>query len=165
MNQMDLLKIRKINKRCQAFLITFFLFLPMGIQASPIKGIYGIPSIIRNDPSTYLAFLKKARVNAVFVPADKEIIRFFKERGFNVFISINGFGGKSPWKKCPGWHRRKLSVKPGITCLWQVSGRNEISDFDEWMRLDMKYIDEWSLWLDFKILLKTPWVVLKGTGR
>lgn len=68
-------------------------------------------------------------------------------------------------EKFEGWHRRKLSVKPGMTCLWQVSGRNEINDFDEWMRLDMKYIDEWSLWLDFKILFKTAWVVLKGTGR
>jgi len=68
-------------------------------------------------------------------------------------------------EKYEAWHRRKLSVKPGITCLWQVSGRNEISDFDEWMRLDMKYIDQWSLWLDFKILFKTPLAVLKGTGR
>ena len=67
-------------------------------------------------------------------------------------------------EKYKGWHRRKLSVKPGITCLWQVSGRNEIKDFDEWMRLDMKYIDNWSLWLDFKILFKTMWVVFKGTG-
>ena len=64
-----------------------------------------------------------------------------------------------------GWHRRKLSVKPGITCLWQVGGRNEIYDFNDWMRLDMKYIDEWSLWLDVKILFKTVWVVLKGTGH
>jgi lipopolysaccharide/colanic/teichoic acid biosynthesis glycosyltransferase len=52
-----------------------------------------------------------------------------------------------------------------MTCLWQVNGRNEINDFDEWMRLDMKYIDEWSLWLDFKILFKTVWVVFRGTGR
>ena len=68
-------------------------------------------------------------------------------------------------EKYEGWHRRKLSVKPGITCLWQVSGRNEINDFDDWMRLDMKYIDEWSLWLDVKILFKTVWVVLRGTGK
>ena len=64
-----------------------------------------------------------------------------------------------------GWHRRKLSVKPGITCLWQISGRNEITDFDEWMMLDLIYIDEWSLWLDFKILLKTFFVLVRGTGR
>jgi exopolysaccharide biosynthesis polyprenyl glycosylphosphotransferase len=63
-----------------------------------------------------------------------------------------------------GWHRRKLSVKPGITCLWQISGRNEITDFNEWMKLDLKYIDEWTLWWDIKILFKTFFIVLKGTG-
>jgi len=63
------------------------------------------------------------------------------------------------------WHRRKLSLKPGLTCLWQVSGRNEIRDFDEWAKLDLGYIDNWSLWLDLKILFKTASVVLGGTGR
>ena len=61
-------------------------------------------------------------------------------------------------------HRRRLSVKPGLTCLWQVSGRNEISDFREWVRLDLEYIDHWSLWLDLKILLLTIPAVLRGTG-
>lgn len=59
--------------------------------------------------------------------------------------------------------RRRLSMKPGITCLWQVSGRNEIQ-FEEWMKLDRKYIDQWSLWLDFKILIKTIPAVFRGTG-
>jgi len=63
------------------------------------------------------------------------------------------------------WHRRKLSLKPGLTCLWQVSGRNEIRDFDEWAKLDLEYIDNWSLWLDLKILFKTVGVVLSGSGR
>jgi exopolysaccharide biosynthesis polyprenyl glycosylphosphotransferase len=62
------------------------------------------------------------------------------------------------------WHRRKLSVKPGITCLWQVQGRNKISDFDDWVRLDLEYIENWSLGLDLEILLRTALVVLKGTG-
>ena len=62
------------------------------------------------------------------------------------------------------WHRRKLSVKPGLTCLWQVSGRSEITNFDDWARLDLEYIDNWSLLLDFKILLKTIPVVLFGKG-
>jgi exopolysaccharide biosynthesis polyprenyl glycosylphosphotransferase len=62
------------------------------------------------------------------------------------------------------WQRRRLSMRPGITCLWQVGGRNKIKDFDEWAKLDLKYIDEWSLALDFKILLKTFPVVVTGAG-
>ena len=61
------------------------------------------------------------------------------------------------------WQRRRLSMKPGITCLWQIAGRNKIG-FEEWMRLDLQYIDSWSLWLDFIILLKTIPVVLTGRG-
>ena len=61
-------------------------------------------------------------------------------------------------------HRRRLSVKPGLTCLWQISGRNRIAEFRDWVRLDLEYIDNWSLWLDLKILLRTIPVVLTGTG-
>ena len=61
-------------------------------------------------------------------------------------------------------HRRRLSVKPGLTCLWLVSGRNEVKSFDDWVRLDLQYIDTWSFWLDVKILLRTIPVVLLGTG-
>src|SRR6266404_284877 len=61
-------------------------------------------------------------------------------------------------------HRRRLSVKPGLTCLWQISGRNNVSDFRDWVRLDLEYIDNWSLWLDLKILWRTVPIVLAGTG-
>jgi exopolysaccharide biosynthesis polyprenyl glycosylphosphotransferase len=61
-------------------------------------------------------------------------------------------------------HRRRLSVKPGLTCLWQISGRNQISDFKDWVRLDLEYIDNWSLWLDLKILVRTIPAVFAGTG-
>ena len=61
------------------------------------------------------------------------------------------------------WQRRRLSIRPGRTCLWQVSGRNDIN-FRQWMELDLKYIDTWSLGLDFKILLQTVPAVLGGRG-
>lgn len=62
------------------------------------------------------------------------------------------------------WQRRRLSMKPGLTCLWQVNGRNKINDFKKWMELDLHYIDNWSLKLDFKIFFKTILVVLAGRG-
>ncbi len=61
------------------------------------------------------------------------------------------------------WHMRRFSVRPGITCLWQANGRNDIP-FDQWMKLDMEYIDQWSLFLDFKILLKTVKAVFTTSG-
>lgn len=62
------------------------------------------------------------------------------------------------------WQRRKLSVKGGLTCIWQATGRNEITDVDEWMRLDLEYIDNWSLWLDVKLLFKTLKVLVNPRG-
>jgi exopolysaccharide biosynthesis polyprenyl glycosylphosphotransferase len=61
------------------------------------------------------------------------------------------------------WQRRRLSVRPGITCLWQVNGRSSIG-FEKWMQLDLQYMDEWSLWLDLKILARTVPAVWKGSG-
>ena len=61
------------------------------------------------------------------------------------------------------WQRRRFSVRPGITCLWQVQGRSSIG-FEQWMALDLQYLDEWSLWLDLKILALTIPAVVKGSG-
>jgi exopolysaccharide biosynthesis polyprenyl glycosylphosphotransferase len=58
---------------------------------------------------------------------------------------------------------RRLTVQPGITCIWQVSGRSDL-DFDTWVALDLEYIDTWSLWLDMKLMLKTVPAVLSGKG-
>jgi len=68
---------------------------------------------------------------------------------------VDGFG--------KDWQRRRFSVRPGITCLWQVNGRSDLP-FENWMELDMEYIDQWSLWLDLKILAQTIPAVLRGSG-
>ncbi|MGA2540412.1 MAG: sugar transferase [Verrucomicrobiota bacterium] len=89
---------------------------------------------------------------------------------FNVLLGDMSLVGPRPLpveevNRFDDWaHRRRLSVKPGLTCLWQVGGRNEVSDFKEWVRLDLEYIDHWSLWLDIKILWLTIPVVLLGKG-
>ena len=61
------------------------------------------------------------------------------------------------------WQRRRISIKPGLTCVWQVYGRNRVS-FKRWVEMDLYYIDNWSLWLDFKLIAHTVRVVLSGTG-
>ncbi len=66
-------------------------------------------------------------------------------------------------QRCDRWEKRRFSVKPGITCLWQVNGRNTI-DFPEWMKLDLEYVNNWSLLLDFRIMARTFGAVLSGRG-
>jgi lipopolysaccharide/colanic/teichoic acid biosynthesis glycosyltransferase len=63
------------------------------------------------------------------------------------------------------WQMRKLSVKPGLTCLWQLDGRQHNTDFSDWARLDLQYIDTWSLWNDLAILFRTPMAIINGTGH
>ena len=72
---------------------------------------------------------------------------------------------QSEYKHFTEYQKQKLSVKPGITCLWQISGRNNIRDFDEWVSLDLEYIQNWSLWLDVSILAKTFFAVVSGSGK
>ena len=86
----------------------------------------------------------------------------------NVFIGHMSLVGPRPSVseevvQYKSWQRRRLSMRPGITCLWQTNGRNKLG-FEEWMKLDLEYLDKWSLWLDFKILIKTIPVVLFGIG-
>ena len=63
------------------------------------------------------------------------------------------------------FQKQKMAVLPGLTCLWQVRGRNRISDYDDWVRLDLEYIRTWSPLLDLQIILGTVWEVLRGSGK
>ena len=68
------------------------------------------------------------------------------------------------FEKYNQYYRRRISMTPGLTGMWQVSGRSEIENFDDVVKYDLQYIDNWSLWLDIKILFKTIWVVFAGKG-
>ncbi len=112
---------------------------------------------IRRDPriTRVGAFIRKTSLD--------ELPQFF-----NIFLGDMSLVGPRPpipseVEQYKPWQRRRLSVKPGLTGLWQVSGRNNI-DFEEWMKLDLRYIDEWSLWLDLKILLRTLPAVFSKSG-
>ena len=88
---------------------------------------------------------------------------------FNVFLGDMSLVGTRPptvdeFKQYEGYHKRRLSMKPGITGMWQVSGRSDIEDFEDVVRLDLQYIDNWSLGLDIKILFKTVGAVFKRGG-
>ena len=88
---------------------------------------------------------------------------------FNVLKGDMSLVGTRPptvgeFEEYSNYHKRRLGMKPGITGMWQVSGRSDITDFEEVVRMDCSYIDNWSLWLDIKILFKTVAVVLKHEG-
>lgn len=134
------------------------------------------------DAESKLAELQKH--NEMTGPAfkmtnDPRIIRFGKvmrkfsidelPQLFNVLQGDMSFVGPRPpipaeVKKYAPWQRRRLSMRPGLTCIWQVQGRNRIVKFDEWMKLDLQYIDEWTLWLDLRLFLKTIPIVIFGIG-
>jgi exopolysaccharide biosynthesis polyprenyl glycosylphosphotransferase len=87
---------------------------------------------------------------------------------FNVFWGHMSLVGPRPTlpqevKQYEAWHRRRFSMRPGLTCLWQIRGRRNI-ELLEWMQMDLEYLDNWSLWLDFKILIRTIPAILFGSG-
>lgn len=88
---------------------------------------------------------------------------------FNVLLGDMSLVGTRPptvdeFKQYESYHKRRLSMKPGITGMWQVSGRSNIEDFEEVVKLDLEYIDNWSIGLDIKILFKTISTIFKRKG-
>lgn len=93
-----------------------------------------------------------------------ESIQFFSVLRGDMSLVGPRPAGPIELKNYKDWQRRRLSVRPGLTGPWQVSGRNKVNHFDDWVKLDLEYIDNWSIWLDVKILFKTIPAAFKGTG-
>jgi lipopolysaccharide/colanic/teichoic acid biosynthesis glycosyltransferase len=113
---------------------------------------------------------KKKKMRFV-TPVGKFLRRFSLDelpQLFNVFLGHMSLVGPRPTlpgevEQYESWHRRRFSMRPGLTCLWQVNGRRDVK-FDEWMKMDLEYLDHWSLWLDIRILIKTVPAIFLGTG-
>lgn len=158
-----LFKQKRVGLRGRRFLV--YKFRTMVANAEDLKcqleeqnEMDGPVFKISNDPRITKVgrFLRKTSLD--------ELPQFF-----NVLMGEMSVVGPRPpipeeVKQYERWQLRRLSMKPGITCIWQVSGRNSIP-FEEWMKMDMQYIDNWSLKLDFIIFLKTIRTVLRGDGQ
>ncbi len=159
----------------------FYQWRVVGINKKPFKS-WKFRTMVENadelkaklwDKNEMLGPVFKIRDDPRITRIGRTLRRFFLDELPQLYSILRGdmslVGPRPPLvgevNRFESWHRRKLSLKPGLTCLWQVSGRNEIRDFDDWARLDLEYIDNWSLWLDSKILFKTVYVVLSSSGR
>jgi len=127
-------------------------------ELEDLNEVMGAAFKIKNDPRITAVgkFLRKTSIDEVpqLINVLKGDMSLVGPRPLPV-RDYNGFS--------KDWHRRRFSVRPGITCLWQINGRSTVA-FEHWMELDMKYIDQWSLWLDLQILVKTVPAVLRGSG-
>jgi lipopolysaccharide/colanic/teichoic acid biosynthesis glycosyltransferase len=142
-----------------------YKFRTMVVNADELK-----PQLVHKNEMTGPVF--KMRADPRITPLGRYLRKYSLDELPQLWSVVKGDmslvgprpAGRQEWEQYEPWQRRKLSVTPGITCLWQVSGRNRVSDFDEWVRMDLDYIDHWSLWLDLRILLRTLVVVVRGTG-
>ena len=143
----------------------FYKFRSMYVDAEERKKelmskneVQGLMFKMENDPriTKVGAFIRKTSID--------ELPQFW-----NVLKGDMSLVGTRPptvdeYEQYTGYQKRRISFRPGITGLWQISGRSDIKDFDEVVKLDLEYIDNWSLLLDLKIIFKTILVVFKGSG-
>ncbi len=146
----------------------FFKFRSMYVDSDASIHKEFVKNLIRGQQSNTYKITSDPRVTSVGQFLRKtsldELPQFF-----NVLKGQMSLVGPRPpipyeYAEYDVWHRKRLvEMKPGITGLWQVKGRSSTT-FDDMVRMDLQYIKEWSLWMDMKILMKTPWVALKGKG-
>jgi len=158
----------------------FFTQKRIGLHKRPFK-MYKFRSMVPDaeDRMTEVEHLNEAEGPNFKIENDPRMTRlgrFIRKTSidelpqlFNVVLGDMSLVGPRPMSNRDvelfdkGVQRKRFSVRPGITCLWQVSGRSNLS-FDEWLKLDLRYIDSWSFWLDLQILLKTIPAVFRGSG-
>ena len=160
----------------------FFSQVRMGKNGKPFK-IYKFRSMYMDAEERKKELMEKNNIKdgLMFKMDDdpriiKEIGHFIRKTSLDEFPQfwnilkgdMSLVGTRPPtmdeWDKYELHHRRRLAIKPGLTGMWQVSGRSEITDFEEVVELDTKYIEQWSIGLDIKILFKTVTVVFTGSG-
>jgi len=138
--------------------ISAMLVLRGGQEASPLNEMSGFMFKMENDPriTKIGGFMRKTSLDEFpqFINILKGDMSLVGTRP----PTLDEFSQYSPY------HKKRLSFRPGLTGMWQVSGRSDITDFEEIVRLDVEYIEDWSVGLDIKILLKTVFTVFKGSG-
>lgn len=156
-------EFRVLGRRARPFVA--YKFRTMIVNADALKA-----GLMRHNEMKGPAF--KMRNDPRITPIGKWLRKFSLDelpQLWSVLVGDMSLVGPRPpfaeeFVQYKSWQWGRLAVTPGITCIWQVTGRSDIRDFDDWAALDAQYIKRWSLWLDFKILLMTIPAVLRGKG-
>jgi len=159
----------------------FYAWKVAGKNGEPFTGYKFRSMVVDADQLKSALLVKNEMIGPVFkltrdpriTPAGAWMRRYSLDelpQLYSVLIGDMSFVGPRPplvteYEQFTEYQKQKLSVKPGITCLWQVSGRNKVNNFDEWVRLDLEYIRNWTPWLDISILFRTVTVVVSGSGK
>jgi len=150
---------------CNARRFVAYKFRTMVVNADELK-----PALMRHNEMRGPAF--KMRNDPRITPLGRWLRKFSLDelpQLWSVLVGDMSLVGPRPpfaeeFVQYKSWQWGRLAVTPGITCIWQVTGRSDICDFDDWAALDAEYINNWSFWLDLKILLMTVPAVLRGKG-